>query len=236
MIELKEAKLNRKDKNHRRKRFFSKGFSLVELSVVLVVLAVITAAITSGGDLLRRARTQRLYTDFVFGWNQAFTQYTLLTRVVPGDDLLAPQNRIPGVLCNSSQSSPELTNIMLARGVVTPAGRAVGREDRYVYQDQNGQPHELRVCFMTRSWAVAGTSSGAYVLADRHVMRLTGLTIELASELDAMIDDRADARFGRFRSGAQASNVSTTGVLWLSGTVKQDAEAFVAETEAYLEM
>lgn len=220
-----------------RTRARSKGFSLVELSVVLVILAVITAAVTTGGDLIRRARTQRLYADFIFGWHNAFTQYTMRTKTVPGDDLLAPLNRIPGVLCNAGSGAPALTNIMLASSVTLPAGRSVGQEDRYVYQDRNGQPHELRVCFMTRTWSVTGTSSGVYVLADRHVMRITGATVELAAELDAMIDDRADARFGRFRSAAQATSLSPSGALWVNSTASRpDPEDFVTEIEAYLEM
>jgi len=217
-------------------RRYARGFSLVELSVVLVILAVITAAITTGGDLMRHAKTQRLYADFIFGWSNAFTQYTVATKVVPGDDLRTPQNRIPGQLCNTP-GTPNLIDVMLAQGITLPTGRGVGQEDRYVYQDRNGQPHELQICYMTVPWAVAGAAAGAYVTRDRHVMRITGLTVELASQLDVFIDGRADARFGRFRLLGQAASLTAVGAEWVAAPLApSNPEDFIVEVQALMEM
>lgn len=216
-----------------------RGFSLLELAVALVVIAIMMGAVTVGADLLAQAKTQRLYSDFVFAWNTAFTQYVTATRVAPGDDPLAPTGYINksanNKLCNSVGNFA-LSNTMLARGINLPAGRGSGQEDRYVYQDREGQPHELRVCFYTlNNWSVQGTSVGAYVPAVRHVMELTGLTDELASQIDAMVDGVADARFGRFRSLAQASNTTVSSISWLpappSGGFNQ-----VTETVGLLEV
>lgn len=85
-------------------------------------------------------------------------------------------------------------------GIRMPAGRAEGQEDRYAYQDSNGNPVELQVCFQ---WNPDRRVSGA-----GNVMVIRGLTPDLARKLDASIDGKADALEGRFRQ--QNSNVNAT--------------------------
>ncbi|RZL47675.1 MAG: prepilin-type N-terminal cleavage/methylation domain-containing protein [Variovorax sp.] len=216
-----------------------RGFTLVELSVVLVIIAVILGAVTSGGDLLRQASGQRIFSEFVTGWRNAFSTYTTQAKVVPGDNPIAPTNVIHGLggsseLCNDAVDKT-LTNVMLSQSIEPPEGRGTGEEDRFVYLDSNGSPHELRVCFTTVQWAVSGTTSGTFVKASRHVMHLTGLTTELAMQFDALIDGRLDARFGRFRQTSFADSLSATGVEWplpKSGT----GEDNIPEVDAYLVM
>ncbi|RYG11118.1 MAG: type II secretion system protein [Burkholderiales bacterium] len=214
------------------------GFSLLELSVVLVIIATLLGAMMTGGDLLRHAHGQRIFTEFVSGWRDTFARHVALTKVVPGDNPLDPSNVIVGtsgsaLLCNDS--APTLSNLMLARGISLPAGLSAGQEDRYVYQDSNGSPHELQVCFITADWSIAGSAVGVYVTDSRHLMRLTGLTTELAIQLDVMIDGRPDARFGRFRRVTDAASLASAGMEWPA--VKAEAgEANIAEVEAYLEM
>lgn len=215
------------------------GFTLVELSVVLVIIAVVIGAVTSGGDLLRQASGQRIFSEFVAGWRNAFGTYTTQAKVVPGDNPIAPTNVIHGLggsteLCNDAVDKT-LTNLMLSQSIEPPAGRGTGQEDRVVYLDSNGSPHELRVCFTTVPWAVSGTVSGVFVKASRHVMHLTGLTTELAMQLDALIDGRLDARFGHFRQASFADSLSATGIDWplpKSGAGEDD----IPEVDAYLVM
>lgn len=222
-----------------RLRHHARGFTLVELSVVLVIIAVVVGAVTSGSDLLRHASGQRIFAEFVTGWRNAFSTYTTQAKVVPGDNPISPTNRVRGLsgsdeLCNDGTDAT-LTNMMLSQSIQPPDGRGVGEEDRYVYADSNGSPHELRVCFTTVPWAVSGKTSGAFVLANRHVMKLTGLTTELAMQLDALIDSRQDARFGRFRQSSFADSLSVTGVAWplpKSGA----GEDNIPEVDAYLVM
>lgn len=217
----------------------TRGFTLVELSVVLVIIAVVVGAVTSGSDLLRQASGLRIFSEFVTGWRNSFGTYTTQAKVVPGDNPIAPTNKISGLsgsdeLCNDA-TDKTLTNVMLSQSIQPPEGRGVGEEDRYVYADSNGSPHELRVCFTTVQWAVSGATSGIFVATSRHVMHLTGLTTELAMQLDALIDSRLDARFGRFRQASFADSLSATGVDWplpKSGA----GEDNIPEVDAYLVM
>ena len=57
-------------------RHRTRGFTLIELSVVLVIIAVVVGAVTSGSDLLRQASGQRIFSEFVTGWRNSFGTYT----------------------------------------------------------------------------------------------------------------------------------------------------------------
>lgn len=83
-------------------------------------------------------------------------------------------------------------------GLRMPPGRGEGREDRYVYNDSNGNPTEIQVCFQ---WNPAGTISGA-----GNVMVIRGLTPDLARLFDQSVDGKPDALEGRFRQQNNANN------------------------------
>jgi len=83
-------------------------------------------------------------------------------------------------------------------GLRMPPGRSEGQEDRYAYQDHNGNPAELQICFQ---WNPDRTISGA-----GNVMVIRGLTPDLARKMDQMIDGKPDALEGRFRQQNAAAN------------------------------
>lgn len=85
-------------------------------------------------------------------------------------------------------------------GVRMPAGRAEGQEDRYAFEDSNGNAAEIQICFQ---WNPDKQISGA-----GNVMVIRGLTPDLARKLDVSIDGKADALEGRFRQ--QNNGVNTT--------------------------
>lgn len=89
-----------------------------------------------------------------------------------------------------------LRDLMVRHGLRLPPGRGEGHEDRYVYQDSNGNTAEVQVCFQ---WNPAGTTSGA-----GNVMVIRGLTPDLARYLDQVIDGKPDSREGRFRIQGRA--------------------------------
>jgi prepilin-type N-terminal cleavage/methylation domain-containing protein len=216
------------------------GFTLVEMSVVLVIIALIVGALTVGRDVYRSAAAERLSHDFVQAWVLAYDQYVAGSGTVPGDDFDSPTGRINGGLADFI-CDDELLNAMLARGVTLPAGRTEWSNDRYVYQDSRGLPHEVRVCFGTVQWSEPYASVGNYRAVPRNVLRLEGLTPELATLLESKVDGRIDARHGLFReAGQQAANVAT-GAPWsrqsddtMSGFASEEAQ--VAEVTGYLRM
>ncbi|OGB20329.1 MAG: prepilin-type N-terminal cleavage/methylation domain-containing protein [Burkholderiales bacterium RIFCSPHIGHO2_12_FULL_65_48] len=191
-----------------------RGFSLVELSVVLIVIGLVLGAVAVGRDLQRSAANQRLSTDFIQGWQLAYEAYFNGVGHPPGDTAANPTGRVNASgaeLCGTA-----MINAFLAAGIRVPTGRTEGQQDRYVYLDSNGNPQEVRVCFQNVNWSEPAATVGNYVALPRNVMVIRGLTFSLAGALDQQIDGRSDARFGSLRESNMAANVvaNNPGQIW----------------------
>ena len=234
----------------RRPNLRQRGFTLVELSLVMLVIGLLLGAVAVGRDLQRKAAHQRLSSDFVQGWQLAYEAYLNGVGRPPGDSATSPVGQINGALPGRTVLCGEiLLNAFLAAGVQLPQGRAAGQADRYAYLDSKGNPQEVQVCFQNVDWAEPGATVNSFVSRPRNVMVLSGTTYSLVSLLDQQIDGRSDARFGRLREQI-AANITTAPTAAGSdqawsiderdqyGTTNQRAfdEDQVAVTVAYLQM
>ena len=195
-----------------------RGFSLVELSVVLIVIGLVLSAVAVGRDLQRSAANQRLSTDFIQGWQLAYEAYFNGVGRPPGDNPANPTGRVNGDVtpAGSELCGATMINAFLAAGIRVPTGRTEGQQDRYVYLDSNGNPQEVQVCFRSVDCAEPAATVGNYVTRPRNVMVIKGVTFSLAGALDQQIDGRSDARFGSLRESSMAANVvaNNPGQIW----------------------
>lgn len=222
-----------------------RGFSLLELSVVLVVVGLLIGAVAVGRDLQRSAANQRLSTDFIQGWQLAYEAYFNGVGRPPGDNAANPTGQVNGNAVPAQQAlcGAAMINTFLAAGIRIPTGRTEGQQDRYVYLDSNGNPQEAQVCFQSVQWSEPGAAIGAYVALPRNVMVIQNVTFSLAGALDQQIDGRSDARFGSLRDSTLAANVAAAGVIWpindrmnFAGAENGLDEDQVAVTIAYFKM
>lgn len=227
------------------------GFTLVELSIVLVVIGLILGALSIGRDMQRNAEYMKVKQKFVDQWVEAYNSYYTKTGVVLGDSQVAPRYMVNGtafggngpVLSGADMTEADVPNAicegakgqgmereatltlfteMERHGIRMAPGRSEGREDRYVYLDSNGNPQELQVCFQ---WNPPQTWSNS-----GNVMVITGLTPDLARAIDQMIDGKPDAQEGMFRQeGIANGNVRAPGVEWGANNTQAYGEAGGAE-------
>ena len=91
-----------------------KGFTLIEIAIVLVIIGLLLGGVLKGQELINNARVKSYVTDFrnipiqLYGYQDRF-------KALPGDDSLAPTH-IPG--CHRSRPRPPAT---LANGVINGA-------------------------------------------------------------------------------------------------------------------
>jgi prepilin-type N-terminal cleavage/methylation domain-containing protein len=214
-----------------------RGFTLVEMAIVLAVIGLILGAVMIGKDVQRNAEYTKIKQKFIDQWVVAYNAAYQRAGVPIGDSQTTPRLMVngaayaagngqpvsggnmtgvtgPQAIC-SGAAAPNVTttaltlrDLMLRLGVRMPPGRAEGSEDRYAYLDTNGNPQEVQVCFQ---WNPPGTASGA-----GNVMVITGLTPDLARSLDQMVDGKADAQEGAFRmAGIANGNANGPGVEWV---------------------
>ena len=210
------------------------GFTLLELSVVLVIIGIIIGAVTIGRDVQRNAAYQRVAGEFVQGWAIGYDTFASNNGIVIADNPADPT----GMVYAATGKPLCLVNLraaMQAAGLRMPAGRSEGQETQASYLDSNGLPQELAVCFENVGWSIPDVSPGNYVVRKRNVMTLTGLTPALAKLLDSHFDGRVDARFGKFREQGQAASVGTVSAAWSQNESALD-EAQAPVMSAYLLM
>ncbi len=189
------------------------GFSLLELSVVLVVIAVIIGAIGVGGDIQRNANYQRIASQHVQAWAIVFDTYASANNIVIGDSATSPTGKVNGA-DNTPICGTNLRSAVQAAGIRLPPGRAEGSETLGLYLDASGTPQEVEVCFSSVDWHEPGATAGTYVVRKRNVMTLSRLSPALARLLDSYFDNHPDASFGRFREQSRAAQATPTSSTW----------------------
>jgi len=77
--------LRRKRRGESKRR---RGFSLIELSVVLIVIGLLLAAIMKGRDLIKNAEIKKFYNNFIKQWEIVYSAYYDRTGKILGSPLV----------------------------------------------------------------------------------------------------------------------------------------------------
>jgi prepilin-type N-terminal cleavage/methylation domain-containing protein len=79
-----------------RQSHFSKGFTLVEMAIVLVIIGLILGAVAVGKDVQRNAEYSKVSNKFLYEWKKAYDVYYQRSGGVVGDSQIAPLNMVNG--------------------------------------------------------------------------------------------------------------------------------------------
>jgi prepilin-type N-terminal cleavage/methylation domain-containing protein len=219
------------------KRIAQRGFTLVEMAVVLVVIGLILGAVTIGRDVQRNAEYTKVKQKFIDQWVLAYNAHVQRTGVVPGDSQTVPRLMVDGANYNTAA----------AAGATVSGGNMTAATPPPAICQGAAAPGMARAIEPTAGFTLRGLMQAAgvrmppgraegqedrYVYLDTNgnpqeiqvcfqwnrpgtgsnagnVMVISGLTPDLARALDQMVDGKADAQKGIFRQEAVA--VGTAG-------------------------
>ena len=191
----------------------NKGFTLIEMAIVLIIIGIIIGAVVKGKDLVRGAEQKKIYTKFANAWRLSYLNFYDRTGKILGDtwDSNAPAAGQDGQADTGACVTGDPTDAGrddLLEGCTGAYGLSqVGLESattntdkawKYKYMDSCGGAHDLTIAF---DWE--GTGNYNYMLIDN-------IPNELAIALDSMIDGEADGQNGDFLHGTGASDWGTT--------------------------
>jgi prepilin-type N-terminal cleavage/methylation domain-containing protein len=227
------------------------GFTLVEMSVVLLIIGLILGAVSVGKDMQRDAEYTKIKQKFVDQWAAAYNSYYMRAGVVLGDSQVAPSNMVNGAagFAGTSGHLGDTTTysapVPICDGLDTPPGsegevRSGLNAILYTEMDRLGvrmppgrsEGKEARYAYLDSNgnpqevqvcfqWNNPGTPSNS-----GNVMVITGLTPDLARALDQMIDGKADAQEGMFRQAGVANGTpGAPGVEWAANNTDTQGEA-----------
>jgi len=171
-----------------------RGFTLIELSIVLVIVGLILGAVIKGKDVLNSAKQKKFYTNAIKTWELAIASYYDRTGNLLGD---GSENGGTTVNKNGQFDGISGANFNNTDGVDAKL-KAVGLEVPTSNTDESGQftytGNYSGSRTITLYLSYRGSTDGS-----RNAIFLSNLPTDLAIALDTIIDGEADASKGNFR-------------------------------------
>ncbi len=187
-----------------------KGFTLIEMAIVLVIIGLILGAVLKGKDLIETAKINKVYVQYVQGWELSVENYLDRTGAVLGDGSANGGTGQPnGSFDNVNLSGTAVENRLKAVGLDAPVTNT-GNPGTYSIDGKYSRQTVTAYLYYLPS-AVDGQ--------DNNTLYITNMPTDVAIALDTIIDGTANDRKGLFRR--YPDNTNTNGN-WpdASGTTK----------------
>lgn len=155
----------------------NKGFTLIEMAIVLIIIGIIIGAVVKGKDIIKSAEQKRLYTKFAQSWQLAYNTYYDRTGWILGDVNDLDNGETAGGR-DGHCSIPIEDNLVLQLqriGLDLPPQGPTGARLVRTYTDSTGNSCTLTIAFDYRA------AQGNYI-------RVAGVPNELGISWDRIID------------------------------------------------
>ena len=163
----------------------NKGFTLIEMAIVLIIIGIIIGAVVKGKDVIRSAEQKKIYTKLLTAWELSYNSYYDRTGWILGD--VANDANDPGRDGHCSiASNDNLVAQLKAVGIDVPAKGAAGNQNERKYTDSQGRSYDLTVVFDYRA------AIGNFI----RISCATGIATELGMAWDRIIDGQRDGDEG----------------------------------------
>ncbi len=179
-----------------------RGFALVELAIVLVIIGLVLGAVIKGRDVLNSAKQKKFYTNFVKGWELVVTSYYDRTGQLLGDGQAngGSQENADGKFDGTSIFYT--VNVIKAVGLTPVAGNTqlppvffgsagVNAPGVYTY---SGAYSGAQTIWLSVSCVESKREHKKY-----NTLFFMSIPTDLAIAMDTMIDGQADSKTGVWR-------------------------------------
>jgi prepilin-type N-terminal cleavage/methylation domain-containing protein len=191
----------------------SKGFTLIEMAIVLIIIGIIIGAVIKGKDIIRSGEMKRLYLKYAKAWDLAYVTYHDRSGWILGDE--ASDTNDTGARdgrCNPSATEGNLVSQLQRLGIdLPPPGPTNSRLVR-TYTDSTGRSNTLSVAFDYR------TAQGNYI-------RVAGVPNELGIAWDRIVDGENSGATGDLLYVSDYTAVTLAPVAWPSAQTVPTANA-----------
>jgi len=169
----------------------NKGFTLIEMAIVLIIIGVIIGAVVKGKDVIKSAEQKRLYTTYAREWQVAYNNYYDRTGWILGDDNNNANTNRDGRAGDGGLMASE-TNLvaqLTAIGLSPPADGPSGLSNVRTYTDSQGRQYALTLQLDS------DTNFGNFIRIDS----TNGIPMDLGMAWDKIVDGTRDGDTGDLR-------------------------------------
>jgi prepilin-type N-terminal cleavage/methylation domain-containing protein len=168
----------------------NKGFTLIEMAIVLIIIGVIIGAVVKGKDVIKSAEQKRLYTTFAREWQVAYNNYYDRTGWILGDDdSNTNANRDGRAGDGGLASEANLVAQLVAIGLSPPADGPTGLSNVRTYTDAQGRQYTLNLQLGYDA------NFGNFIRIDS----ANGIPMDLGMAWDKIVDGTRDGDTGDLR-------------------------------------
>ena len=168
----------------------NKGFTLIELAIVLVIIGLILGSVLKGKDLINSAKQKQFYNAFVKSWELVIVSYYDRTGYLLDDGVNNGGVGTPNGTFDRANTVAEFTNV----------DSAISRVGLEVIVTNTANSWQTS---FSGAYSGSGTISlwligpSANYLPNDNGMILRDVPIDLAYALDKMIDGQVDSAAGK---------------------------------------